>query len=141
MYDSLMQEIIINTDGGARGNPGPAAAGAFATENGSVLFELKKYLGDRQTNNFAEYEAVILALEEVKRRGLTDRTILFRLDSMLVVEQLSGNWKIKEPTLKEKAAHIRAQLADFASVKFSYVPRAENKEADRLVNEALDEQF
>ena len=131
--------VVIYTDGGARGNPGPAGAGAVATENGETLFELKKYLGDRQTNNWAEYEAVALALAKLEELGLTDRALEFRLDSKLVVEQISGNWKIKEETLKPQAAKVHALLSKFASWRFAHVPRAQNKIADRLVNEALDE--
>ena len=139
MYDAAMSFVTIYTDGGARGNPGPAAAGAVATENDAVVFEFKKYLGDHLTNNYAEYEAVALTLQELKQRNLTDRELRINMDSMLVVEQLSGRWKIKEPTLKEQAMKVHALLALFPSWKFTYVPRAQNKEADRLVNEALDE--
>jgi len=133
-----MPKIVIYTDGGARGNPGPAGAGAVIID-GETTFELKKYLGERQTNNWAEYEAVALALTEAKEKGLARRALEVRMDSQLVVEQLSGNWKIKEPALKTQAAKVRTLLIDFPSHKFLYVPRAQNKEADRLVNEAIDE--
>jgi ribonuclease HI len=133
-----VQKVIIYTDGGARGNPGPAGAGAVIQE-GSNVFELKKFLGEKQTNNWAEYEAVALALEEAKKRGLAGRTLEVRMDSKLVVEQISGNWKIKEPTLKPQAAKVRALLKDFPEHVFKYIPREENSEADRLVNEALDD--
>jgi ribonuclease HI len=133
-----MPKVIIYTDGGARGNPGPAGAGAVIID-GEKTVELKKYLGERQTNNWAEYEAVVLALAEAKKKGFAGRPIEVRMDSQLVAEQLSGNWKIKEPTLKLQAAKVRALLADFPSRKFVYVPRAQNKEADRLVNEAINE--
>lgn len=101
--------------------------------------EGKKYLGEKQTNNYAEYEAVSLALEKAKELGLTNRDVTLRLDSKLVVEQISGNWKIKEPTLKPMAAKAHVLLKDFKSWRFEYVPREQNKEADRLVNEALDD--
>lgn len=130
--------VVIYTDGGARGNPGPAGAGAVILKGGEVVAEVKKYLGPIQTNNWAEYEAVVLALAKAKELGLTG-DIEFRLDSKLVVEQLMGNWKIKEPTLKPQVAKVRELLKDFGNVRFGYVPRAENKEADRLVNEAIDE--
>jgi ribonuclease HI len=129
--------VVIYTDGGARGNPGPAGAGAVILKDGAVIAEVKKYLGPVQTNNWAEYEAVVLALEKAKQLGLTG-DIEFRLDSKLVVEQLMGNWKIKEPTLKPQVAKVKVLLADFASVRFGYIPREKNKEADRLVNEAID---
>lgn len=139
-----MQTLIIYTDGGARGNPGPAGAGvviidASAGTQRVATFEYKKYLGPKQTNNWAEYEAVILALIEAKKKGFVGRALEFRLDSKLVVEQLSGNWKIKEAALKEQAAKARALLDEFPSYTFTYVPREQNKEADRLVNEAIDE--
>lgn len=130
--------VVIYTDGGARGNPGPAGAGVVILKDGAVVAEVKKYLGPIQTNNWAEYEAVVLALAKARELGLTG-DIEFRLDSKLVVEQLMGNWKIKEPTLKPQVAKVKELLTSFGTVRFSYVPRAENKEADRLVNEALDE--
>ena len=133
-----MQQVIIYTDGGARGNPGPAAAGAVIIDDKNKT-ELKKYLGDNLTNNWAEYEAVLLALAEAKKIGLVGRAIEFRCDSKLVVEQISGNWKVKEPSLKPKVAQARALLADFPGSRFVYSPREKNKEADHLVNEALDE--
>ncbi|OGG58483.1 hypothetical protein A2765_02000 [Candidatus Kaiserbacteria bacterium RIFCSPHIGHO2_01_FULL_56_24] len=131
-----MSKIVIYTDGGARNNPGPAGAGVVILKDGVVCAEVKKYLGE-QTNNWAEYEAVVIALEKAKSIGITG-DIEFRLDSKLVVEQLKGNWKIKEPTLKPQVAKVKALLADFGSVHFGYIPREENTEADRLVNEAID---
>jgi len=134
-----MSRIVIYTDGGARGNPGPAGAGAVAYDGSKKLFDLKKYLGDHQTNNWAEYEAVALALAEAKNLGFAGRELEIRMDSKLVVEQMSGNWKIKEPTLKPQAAKVHSALKDFGAWQFRYIPRAENAEADALVNEALDE--
>lgn len=130
--------IVIYTDGGARNNPGPAGAGVVIREGDTVLCEAKQYLGE-QTNNWAEYEAVAFALGKAHELLLRDRDIEFRLDSKLVVEQLNGNWKIKEPALKVQAAKIKRALNEFGSVKFTHVPREENAEADRLVNEAIDE--
>lgn len=134
-----MSRLIIYTDGGARGNPGPAAAGAIGIVDGAVVFEMKQYLGPVQTNNWAEYEAVALALAEAKSCGFTGSELEVRMDSKLCVEQILGNWKIKEPTLKPQVAKVHALLKDFPKYHFVYVPRAENSEADRLVNEALDE--
>ena len=131
--------VTIFTDGGARGNPGPAGAGIVIQKNGTVLAEVKKYLGDHQTNNWAEYEAVVIALEKAQELGLQVETLDFKLDSKLVVEQILGNWKIKEPTLKSQVARVRVLLADFKGTTFSHIPRAQNAEADRLVNEVLDE--
>lgn len=134
----MSSPIVIYTDGGARGNPGPAGAGYVIYADGNAL-EGKKYLGERQTNNWAEYEAVALALEDARSKGLGGRDLTVRMDSKLVVEQISGNWKIKELTLKPQALKVHALLRDFPNYRFEYVPRAQNAEADRLVNEALDE--
>jgi len=142
IYDILrnvMQKIIIYTDGGARNNPGPAGAGAIIfDESGKVLKEASKYLGER-TNNWAEYEAVILGFEAAKALGLKDREIEFRLDSQLVQLQLTGEYRIKEPTLFEQFVKIHNfQIKDFKNVTFTHIPRKENGEADRLANEAMD---
>ena len=133
---SIMNRVVIYTDGGARNNPGPAGAGVVMVD-GEKKVELKKYIGER-TNNWAEYEAIILALSEVKKRGLAGREIEIRMDSKLAVEQISGNWKIKEPGLRRQAAKVRALLAGFSSYTFVHIPREENEEADALVNEAID---
>ena len=135
-----MEKIIIYTDGGARNNPGPAGAGAVIIEGAATVAQIKKFLGEKQTNNWAEYEAVYLALIEAKRLGFGGREVEARLDSKLVAEQLSGNWKIKEPTLKPQWGKVRALMQEsFPDITFVYVPREQNKEADRLVNEAIDE--
>ncbi len=130
--------IVIYTDGGARNNPGPAGAGAVILDGETVVAELKQYLGE-QTNNWAEYEAVVIALTEAKKRGLNTKEVEVRMDSKLAVEQISGNWKIKEPTLKPQVAKVHALLKDFSQYKFVHIPREENAEADRLVNEVIDE--
>jgi ribonuclease HI len=133
-----MQQIIIYTDGGARNNPGPAGAGAVIID-GAKRYELKKFLGN-QTNNWAEYEAVALALQEAKKHGLSNRSIEVRLDSQLVAEQLSNNYQVKEPTLWPQYMRVHNLLvAHFPGAIFKYVPREQNKDADRLVNEAIDE--
>lgn len=136
-YAVPVETIIIYTDGGARNNPGPAGAGVVIKEGEIVLAEERQYLGE-QTNNWAEYEAVAIALGKAHELLLRDRDIEFRLDSKLVVEQLNGNWKIKEPSLKPQVAKIKALLNEFGNVTFSHIPREENSEADRLVNEAID---
>ncbi|MBI5457694.1 ribonuclease HI family protein [Candidatus Kaiserbacteria bacterium] len=133
----MAKQVVIYTDGGARNNPGPAGAGVVIIDEKKKV-TLKKYLGS-QTNNWAEYEAVVLALSEAKRLGLGGRPLEVRMDSKLVVEQILGNWKIKEPTLKPQAAKVRALLAaDFPKYHFVHIPREENAEADALVNEVLD---
>ncbi len=135
---SKMPPVVIYTDGGARGNPGAAGAGVVLID-GTTKIGIKQFLGARQTNNWAEYEAVVIALGACLEHLYKGRDLAFRLDSKLVVEQLKGNWKIKEPGLKAQAAKVHSLLGDFGVVTFTYVPREENKEADRLVNEALDE--
>jgi len=133
-----MHKITIYTDGGARNNPGPAGAGAVII-NGSKRFELKKFLGS-QTNNWAEYEAVALALQEAKKHGFAKREIEVRLDSQLVAEQLSDNYQVKEATLWPQYMKVHNLLVEhFPDAVFKYIPREQNKEADRLVNEAIDE--
>lgn len=134
-----MADITIYTDGGARNNPGPAGAGVIITDkNGKVLKEISKFLGT-QTNNWAEYEAVILGFKEAKKLGLKGRRIEFKLDSELVAEQLSGHYQVKEPTLFRQfiTAH-NFQVKDFPKVTFIYIPREKNKDADRLANDAMD---
>jgi probable phosphoglycerate mutase len=128
--------LLINTDGGARNNPGPAGVGAVIAREGTVIHELSEYIGE-QTNNFAEYTAVIRALEVCVEKKWIE-PITFQCDSKLVVEQVQGNWKIKEPTLRPLVAKVRELAARFPSVLYRYVPREENSEADRLVNEAID---
>ena len=134
-----MQKIIIYTDGGARNNPGPAGAGAIIfDESGKVLKEVSKYLGER-TNNWAEYEAVILGFETAKALRLKDREIEFKLDSQLVQLQLTGEYQVKEPGLFEQFVKINNfQVKDFKKVTFTHIPREENGDADRLANEAMD---
>ena len=135
-----MQAIVIYTDGGARNNPGPAGAGVIAYDGGKKIFELKKYLGDNYTNNAAEYEALIIALAEAKKRGLAGRAIEVRMDSELIVRQMTNEYQIKEETLWPKYMKVHNLLvAHFPGARFVHVPREENKEADRLVNEAIDE--
>lgn len=129
--------LILNTDGGARGNPGPAGAGVvIATGGGAVMSRLKKYLGET-TNNAAEYSALIMALKEAKNLGATHLQI--NMDSELIVRQMQGVYKIKEPTLQKLAAEVLRLRNGFAQTIFSHIRREFNKQADALVNEAIDE--
>lgn len=131
--------VTIYTDGGARNNPGPAGAGAVIYSGSQKVGEVKKFLGS-QTNNWAEYEAVALALSEAARLGLSGQSLEMRMDSKLVVEQVLGRWKIKEPTLRPQVEKVRALLHElFPTHHLTHVPREENVEADALVNEAIDE--
>lgn len=123
-------------DGAAKGNPGPAGAGAVLFgDAGEVLAELHKSLG-HATNNVAEYEALILGLEEAKRRGIQRLDV--RMDSMLVVRQMQGLWKIKHPGLRPLALRAGALLAEFPTRTIEHVPRDENSHADRLANLAVE---
>lgn len=128
---------VLYADGAARGNPGPAGAGALLVdEHGATIAELTRSLG-RATNNVAEYEALILGLEEARRRGIDE--ILVRMDSLLVVRQMQGLWKIRHPGLRPLALRAGALLAEFPSRTLEHVPREENARADELANRAIDE--
>lgn len=140
----MKPDYIVYTDGGARGNPGPAGAGAYITDaDGRVLKEAHKALG-RQTNNYAEYQAVILAINELKKivpkPKRSSVEIEFRMDSELIQRQLSGKYQIKEPTLFPLFVEIwNARVSEFPHMSFQHVPREKNKDADRLSNVAMDE--
>ena len=135
----MSKKIIIYTDGGARNNPGPAGAGVVILDGGKKI-ELKKFLGS-QTNNWAEYEAVALALTEAKKRGLAGREIEVRMDSELIQRQLTNEYQIKEETLWPQYMKVHnLVVAHFPNIRFTHVRREENSEADRLVNEAIDEE-
>lgn len=135
-------KIIIHTDGGARGNPGPAASGVVieAFEGNQKLWEkkYKKYLGTG-TNNMAEYQAMIMALTELKNLAKPEDEVEVRTDSELIHRQILGQYRVKEPNLKELFSKV-AELKDcFKKIKFIHVRRESNAVADALVNEALDE--
>lgn len=131
-----MQKLIINTDGGSRNNPGPAGIGVvFSDEQGATIATYKEYIGNA-TNNVAEYKALILAL--TKAQDFEASEIECRLDSELVVKQLNGIYKVKEPTMRELNACVK-ELAFFKPIKFVHVRREFNKLADKLVNQAIDE--
>ena len=133
-----MEKIVVYTDGGARNNPGPAGAGVVIKEGSRKIAEIKKFLGN-QTNNRAEYEALILALTEAKRRGLAAHEIEVRMDSELIVKQINNEYQIKGETFWPQYMKVHNLLvAHFPHITFVHVPREENKEADRLVNEAID---
>lgn len=129
------------TDGGARGNPGPAGAGAVLfDEQGNVLEEISDYLGEN-TNNVAEYEALIRALEAARKNagaGFSQMEIMVRMDSELIVRQMEGRYKVKAPELQARFAQVQALIGAAKKVSFAHVPREKNKHADRLVNEAID---
>lgn len=133
---------MIHTDGGARGNPGPAGVGAtIANESGKVVKEISAYIGE-QTNNHAEYEAVIRALEEIKRmygEKLRNMRVEVVMDSELVVRQLSGIYKVKDAGLKEQFAKVaEMRVSEIPNMIFTHVRREQNARADLLVNAAID---
>jgi len=130
-------KVTIFTDGGARGNPGPAATGiVIKDEKGTVLAAYGEYLG-RQTNNFAEYSAIISALKKAKELGATEVECV--TDSKLVVEQLNGRWKVKEPTLQKLFVQAWNELRKFKKGRLTHTLRAGNKAADAEVNKILDQ--
>ena len=134
--------LIIYTDGGSRGNPGPAAIGiVICDEKGKPIKKYSQAIGDT-TNNEAEYQAVIFALKKVKalygKEKMKQSEIEIWLDSELVAKQLSHEYKIEEPNIQKLFLKVWNLMLDFGSVKFISIPREKNKEADRLVNQALD---
>lgn len=131
------QKLIIYTDGGARGNPGPAGAGVaiYDTEE-NLLGSYHKFLGE-MTNNQAEYEAVVCAIGEAKKIGAEE--IDFYLDSELLVGQLSREFKIKNMELGKYFIKIWNAGQAFKKINYYHIPREKNKVADKLVNQAIDE--
>lgn len=136
-----MKKAEIFCDGGARGNPGPAAAGFLIIDGtGRILVERGVYLGDNLTNNQAEYQSLILALSEAKK--LADHTeIKVYLDSELLVNQLKGLYRVKDKGLKVLFNQVKELLLGFSEVEFSHITREKNKKADSLVNWALDQRL
>lgn len=136
---SAVRRLVVEADGGSRGNPGPAGYGAVVIDaaTGETLAEAAEYIGVA-TNNVAEYRGLIAGLTAAKAL-FPDAVpeILVRMDSKLVVEQMSGRWKIKHPDMKPLAARAAALLPP-SSVTYEWIPRAQNKHADRLANEAMD---
>jgi len=137
-----MQKLITYTDGGSRGNPGPAALGVvIQNEKGQTLKSYGEALGVR-TNNEAEYMAVISALKKIKqlygKEKIAGMAIEMRMDSELVARQLSGEYKIETEKLFPLFIAIHNLQIDFGKLVFRHVPREQNRDADRMVNEALD---
>lgn len=130
------KHLLIFSDGGSRGNPGPAGCGAVITdEEGNVLKKLKKYIGIT-TNNQAEYQALILGIKEAEK--MKPSKITCYLDSLLVVEQLNGAWKVKKTELKPHYEYIKLFTLKHPKTHFYHIPREKNKLADKLANEAMD---
>ncbi|UQX87298.1 bifunctional RNase H/acid phosphatase [Jatrophihabitans telluris] len=128
--------VVVEADGGSRGNPGPAGYGAVVRdEAGTVLAEVREFLGVT-TNNVAEYRGLIAGLSAAQELGA--RRVTVRMDSKLVIEQVSGRWQVNDDGLRPLHARARALVDSFEAVSLSWIPRAENAEADRLANEAMD---
>ncbi|WP_430333103.1 bifunctional RNase H/acid phosphatase [Rhodococcus sp. ACT016] len=129
--------VVVEADGGSRGNPGPAGYGAvvFDAGRGRLLAERREFLGVA-TNNVAEYRGLIAGLTAARDLGAHEVDV--RMDSKLVVEQMSGRWKIKHPDMIPLAQRAREVAGSFARVTYTWIPRSENSDADRLANEAMD---
>jgi ribonuclease HI len=131
-------EVVIWTDGGARGNPGPAGFGVVVTTPaGEVLAQVAEGIG-WATNNVAEYRGAIAGLEQALALGA--RRARVRADSLLVVNQQKGLWKVKHPALRELWAEARRLAGQFERVTWEHVPRVRNQRADALANQAMDTQ-
>lgn len=130
------QQLLVYTDGGSRGNPGPAAIGVIIGDK-----EYAEYLGET-TNNVAEYQAVIFALKKIKhllgREKLKDTEVIINIDSELIVNQLNGHYKILEPELQSLFMEIWNLKFDFPKLIFNHISREKNSRADKLVNQILD---
>lgn len=139
----MRKKIVLHTDGGARGNPGVAGAGAVVFDaTGKVLKETAKYLGER-TNNYAEYAAVVLGLEMIAKHfgkaQCKELEVTVRMDSELICKQLNSEYQIKEETLFPLFIQIHNMtVSTFPYITFEHVPREKNSHADRLANEAMD---
>lgn len=137
-----MLHYTIHADGGSRGNPGPAGSGALISDElAHPVASVSQFLGNR-TNNFAEYEAAILACETLLKllgtQTCRDVHLTIKMDSELVVKQMRKEYKVKHPVLKEQYARLASLAANFGTTTFTHVPREQNKEADALANEAMD---
>lgn len=131
-----MRKLTVNVDGGARGNPGPAAiAAVIRDEGGEVLEEVGERIG-RATNNVAEYRALLLGIERAATLGASELELVG--DSELIVRQVKGEYKVKDAALRELHAEVKRALEPFDRWSIRHVRRERNADADRLVNEALD---
>jgi probable phosphoglycerate mutase len=136
MSDGPYPRLVVNCDGASRGNPGPAGAGAvLATPEGEIVAEIAEGLG-RTTNNVAEYTAVIHGLQRAQELGASD--VLLRSDSQLLINQLTGRYRVKTPHLVPLARRARELAAGFDRIRFEHVRREFNVEADRLANVGVD---
>jgi ribonuclease HI len=130
-----VSRVTVNVDGGARGNPGPAAIGVVLRGDGEVLEEVGETIGEA-TNNVAEYRALLRGIELAATHGASELELIG--DSELVVRQVEGRYKVKNAGMKELHDEVKRALGEFDSWSIRHVRRAENADADRLVNQALD---
>ena len=131
----MARHFVITADGGSRGNPGPAAFGAVVYENDKIVKEIGAAIGVA-SNNVAEYQGLIAGLKAVNELD-PKATILVKMDSKLVIEQMSGRWKVKHPNMKELAKQAFA-THDPKLVSYQWIPREENSHADSILNDVLD---
>ena len=131
-------KVIIYADGGSRGNPGVAGSGTVIYDGSGqrILREIVYVVGTKSTNNVAEYNGLLRGLEAATEMGATE--VEFHMDSKLVVEQINGRWKIKHPDMQKLALRAREYINGFSSFSLDWVPRAKNKVADALSNDAMD---
>ncbi|MCF7831178.1 ribonuclease HI family protein [Candidatus Gracilibacteria bacterium] len=127
---------IIFCDGGSRSNPGPASGGAVLLDANKKEIARDGIFCGVQTNNFAEYAGLIIGLELAMKNNVSDLEVF--LDSNLIVEQMNGNYKVKNTNIRPQFEKAKAIAENFNSIKFQHVPRAKNKIADSIVNEVLD---
>ncbi len=136
-------KITIYTDGGSRGNPGPSAIGVVIYKENQIIKTYSEFIGEA-TNNETEYQAAVFALKKAKllfgKKKAKEMEIEFLMDSELAIKQLNHKYKIKEEKLQLLFIEIWNLILDFKKVNFKHIPREKNKEADKLVNEALDNQ-
>jgi ribonuclease H / adenosylcobalamin/alpha-ribazole phosphatase len=134
----MKRRLLVEADGGSRGNPGTAGYGAVVRDatTGEVLAEVSEPIG-RATNNVAEYSGLLAGLRAAGRLA-PGADVEVRMDSKLVVEQMSGRWQIKHPDLRVLAAEARQAARALGRVTYTWVPRARNTHADRLANQAMD---
>ena len=138
-----MRKIIIYTDGGSRGNPGPSAIGVvFCNEKRQLIKSFSEYLGDNFTNNEAEYQAIIFALKKFKalfgKKLAKNSEVELKTDSEFLIKQLKGEYKVLEPRIQSLFIAVWNLKIDFKRIKFTLISRTKNRVADELANEALD---
>ena len=134
----MARHFVVTADGGSRGNPGKAAYGAVIYENDRMVKEIGQFIG-QASNNVAEYEGLIAGLKAVNEIDPA-ATILVKMDSKLVVEQMSGRWKVKHPNMQKLAKQAFA-AHDPKLVSYQWIPREENSHADSILNDVLDSQI